>query len=103
MQPALRVYADDICATSRVCLDAQGSTRVGAPAAAALLSGRPAAGAAGIAAYAAGWQVALMAIAALCAVADGDSELTGIAHLRGHETDRLIRRPDHECQSARGE
>ncbi|MCH5642323.1 MULTISPECIES: 3-phosphoshikimate 1-carboxyvinyltransferase [unclassified Gordonia (in: high G+C Gram-positive bacteria)] len=28
-------------------------------------------------------------IAALCAVADGDSELTGIAHLRGHETDRL--------------
>ena len=43
------------------------STRVGAPAAAALLSGRPAAGAAGIAAYAAGWQVALVAIAALCA------------------------------------
>lgn len=31
MQPALRVYADDICATSRVCLDAQGSTRVGDP------------------------------------------------------------------------
>ncbi|WP_168705279.1 3-phosphoshikimate 1-carboxyvinyltransferase [Gordonia paraffinivorans] len=28
-------------------------------------------------------------IAALCALADGESELTGIAHLRGHETDRL--------------
>lgn len=28
-------------------------------------------------------------IAALCAVADGPSALTGIAHLRGHETDRL--------------
>ncbi len=28
-------------------------------------------------------------IAALCALADGPSRLTGIAHLRGHETDRL--------------
>jgi len=28
-------------------------------------------------------------IAALCAVADGPSTLTGIGHLRGHETDRL--------------
>ncbi|ACY22778.1 3-phosphoshikimate 1-carboxyvinyltransferase [Gordonia bronchialis DSM 43247] len=28
-------------------------------------------------------------IAALCALADGDSRLSGIAHLRGHETDRL--------------
>lgn len=28
-------------------------------------------------------------IAALCTLADGPSELTGIAHLRGHETDRL--------------
>ena len=28
-------------------------------------------------------------VAALCAVADGPSRLTGIAHLRGHETDRL--------------
>lgn len=28
-------------------------------------------------------------IAALCALADGPSQLTGIAHLRGHETDRL--------------
>ncbi|GAB2911729.1 3-phosphoshikimate 1-carboxyvinyltransferase [Rhodococcus aerolatus] len=28
-------------------------------------------------------------IAALCAVADGPSTLRGIAHLRGHETDRL--------------
>jgi 3-phosphoshikimate 1-carboxyvinyltransferase len=28
-------------------------------------------------------------LAALCAVADGPSRLTGIAHLRGHETDRL--------------
>ncbi|MFL0579746.1 3-phosphoshikimate 1-carboxyvinyltransferase [Dietzia sp. 179-F 9C3 NHS] len=28
-------------------------------------------------------------IAALCALADGPSTLTGIAHLRGHETDRL--------------
>ncbi|WP_018180973.1 3-phosphoshikimate 1-carboxyvinyltransferase [Jongsikchunia kroppenstedtii] len=28
-------------------------------------------------------------IAALCAIADGVSELSGIAHLRGHETDRL--------------
>lgn len=28
-------------------------------------------------------------IAALCAVADGPSHLRGIAHLRGHETDRL--------------
>ena len=28
-------------------------------------------------------------VAALCAVADGRSRLTGIAHLRGHETDRL--------------
>ena len=27
--------------------------------------------------------------AALCALADGPSTLTGIAHLRGHETDRL--------------
>ncbi len=29
------------------------------------------------------------AIAALCAVADGPSRLRGIAHIRGHETDRL--------------
>jgi 3-phosphoshikimate 1-carboxyvinyltransferase len=28
-------------------------------------------------------------LAALCAVASGPSRLTGIAHLRGHETDRL--------------
>ncbi|GAC66695.1 3-phosphoshikimate 1-carboxyvinyltransferase [Gordonia soli] len=28
-------------------------------------------------------------IAALCALADGESVLSGIAHLRGHETDRL--------------
>ena len=28
-------------------------------------------------------------IAALCALADSPSQLTGIAHLRGHETDRL--------------
>lgn len=28
-------------------------------------------------------------IAAVCALADGPSRLTGIAHLRGHETDRL--------------
>lgn len=28
-------------------------------------------------------------VAALCALADGPSTLTGIAHLRGHETDRL--------------
>ncbi len=28
-------------------------------------------------------------IAALCTIADGASELTGIGHLRGHETDRL--------------
>lgn len=28
-------------------------------------------------------------IAAVCALADGESVLTGIAHLRGHETDRL--------------
>jgi 3-phosphoshikimate 1-carboxyvinyltransferase len=28
-------------------------------------------------------------LAALCALADGGSSLTGIAHLRGHETDRL--------------
>ncbi len=28
-------------------------------------------------------------IAALCALADGPSEITGIGHLRGHETDRL--------------
>jgi 3-phosphoshikimate 1-carboxyvinyltransferase len=28
-------------------------------------------------------------IAALCALADGPSHLVGIAHLRGHETDRL--------------
>jgi len=28
-------------------------------------------------------------IAALCAIATGGSELTGIGHLRGHETDRL--------------
>ncbi|MGJ0182407.1 3-phosphoshikimate 1-carboxyvinyltransferase [Corynebacterium glyciniphilum] len=28
-------------------------------------------------------------VAALCAVADGRSHLSGIAHLRGHETDRL--------------
>ncbi len=28
-------------------------------------------------------------LAALCALADGRSELTGIGHLRGHETDRL--------------
>jgi 3-phosphoshikimate 1-carboxyvinyltransferase len=27
--------------------------------------------------------------AALCALADGESRLSGIAHLRGHETDRL--------------
>ncbi|GAW50646.1 MULTISPECIES: 3-phosphoshikimate 1-carboxyvinyltransferase [unclassified Nocardioides] len=29
------------------------------------------------------------AVAALCAVADGPSHLRGIAHIRGHETDRL--------------
>ncbi len=28
-------------------------------------------------------------LAALCTLADGESRLTGIAHLRGHETDRL--------------
>ena len=28
-------------------------------------------------------------IAALCALADGESRLRGIGHLRGHETDRL--------------
>ncbi|MGY1689931.1 3-phosphoshikimate 1-carboxyvinyltransferase [Geodermatophilus sp. SYSU D01105] len=28
-------------------------------------------------------------LAALCALADGPSRLTGVAHLRGHETDRL--------------
>jgi 3-phosphoshikimate 1-carboxyvinyltransferase len=28
-------------------------------------------------------------LAALCTVADGPSRLTGVAHLRGHETDRL--------------
>jgi 3-phosphoshikimate 1-carboxyvinyltransferase len=28
-------------------------------------------------------------LAALCALAEGPSTLTGIAHLRGHETDRL--------------
>ncbi|HAP89806.1 MAG TPA: 3-phosphoshikimate 1-carboxyvinyltransferase, partial [Arthrobacter bacterium] len=28
-------------------------------------------------------------VAALCALASGPSRLTGIAHLRGHETDRL--------------
>jgi 3-phosphoshikimate 1-carboxyvinyltransferase len=28
-------------------------------------------------------------VAALCALAEGTSQLTGIAHLRGHETDRL--------------
>ena len=28
-------------------------------------------------------------LAAVCAFADGESRLTGIAHLRGHETDRL--------------
>jgi 3-phosphoshikimate 1-carboxyvinyltransferase len=28
-------------------------------------------------------------VAALCALADSPSRLTGIAHLRGHETDRL--------------
>jgi 3-phosphoshikimate 1-carboxyvinyltransferase len=28
-------------------------------------------------------------IAALCALADGPSQLSGIAHLRGHETDRI--------------
>jgi 3-phosphoshikimate 1-carboxyvinyltransferase len=28
-------------------------------------------------------------LAALCALADGRSRLTGVAHLRGHETDRL--------------
>jgi 3-phosphoshikimate 1-carboxyvinyltransferase len=28
-------------------------------------------------------------LAALCALADGASRLTGIGHLRGHETDRL--------------
>jgi len=28
-------------------------------------------------------------LAALCTLADGESELTGISHLRGHETDRL--------------
>jgi 3-phosphoshikimate 1-carboxyvinyltransferase len=29
------------------------------------------------------------AVAALCAVADGPSHLRGVAHIRGHETDRL--------------
>ncbi|MCW2524336.1 MAG: 3-phosphoshikimate 1-carboxyvinyltransferase, partial [Frankiales bacterium] len=28
-------------------------------------------------------------IAALCALADGESRLSGVAHIRGHETDRL--------------
>ena len=44
-------------------------------------------------------------IAALCAIAEGPSELTGIGHLRGHETDRLaaieteVRRLGGACQS----
>jgi 3-phosphoshikimate 1-carboxyvinyltransferase len=29
------------------------------------------------------------AVAALCALADGPSHLRGVAHIRGHETDRL--------------
>lgn len=43
-------------------------------------------------------------IAALCALADGESVLSGIAHLRGHETDRLaalsteINRLGGECE-----
>jgi 3-phosphoshikimate 1-carboxyvinyltransferase len=28
-------------------------------------------------------------LAALCALASGESRLTGVAHIRGHETDRL--------------
>ena len=36
-----------------------------------------------------GWRVSPGDIAALCALADGPSRLTGIGHLRGHETDRL--------------
>ena len=28
-------------------------------------------------------------LAALCALADGESRITGVAHIRGHETDRL--------------
>ena len=44
-------------------------------------------------------------IAALCALADGPSRLTGIGHLRGHETDRLaaiqaeVRRVGGECEA----
>ena len=28
-------------------------------------------------------------VAALCALADGESRISGVAHIRGHETDRL--------------
>src|SRR3712207_9472643 len=45
-------------------------------------------------------------LAALCALADGTSRLTGVGHLRGHETDRLQaldrseeRRVGKECRS----
>ncbi|MDN4481039.1 3-phosphoshikimate 1-carboxyvinyltransferase [Demequina muriae] len=44
-------------------------------------------------------------IAALCALAEGPSRLTGIGHLRGHETDRLaaiqdeVRRLGGECEA----
>ncbi|MDN4471703.1 3-phosphoshikimate 1-carboxyvinyltransferase [Demequina zhanjiangensis] len=44
-------------------------------------------------------------IAALCALADGGSQLTGIGHLRGHETDRLaaiateVERAGGRCQA----
>ncbi|MFN3865745.1 MAG: 3-phosphoshikimate 1-carboxyvinyltransferase [Demequina sp.] len=44
-------------------------------------------------------------IAALCALADGPSRLTGIGHLRGHETDRLaaiqdeVTRLGGECEA----
>jgi 3-phosphoshikimate 1-carboxyvinyltransferase len=44
-------------------------------------------------------------IAALCALADGPSQITGIAHLRGHETDRLaaiaaeVQRAGGECEA----
>jgi 3-phosphoshikimate 1-carboxyvinyltransferase len=37
-------------------------------------------------------------LAALCALADGESVLSGIAHLRGHETDRLAALTTELCR-----
>ena len=40
-------------------------------------------------------------LAALCALADGESRISGVAHIRGHETDRLAALRDRTVRPRR--